>query len=405
MNKLFFLNALRKNTTTISSSSPGLLWFSAAADKTQTSSPKPHFMVEYLINSCGVPPEKAARASVHLPKAKPPSDPDSVLRFLRRAGFADADVTRLLSKEPRILYADVERTLRPKLALLLEMGLSQAEAIELVCHSPASLRMSDLRLRIEFWKSLLGANDSLLKACRRDNFLLSSNLAERIVPNVSLLRERGYLDAQIAHVVIKIPRLVTRIPESFAAAVGWVEELGFPASSGMFCQALHLVACNTREGFDAKLRFLKGLGWSESDVMSAVKKHPKMFNLTEENLRSKMDFFLREVGFEISSLVHCPVLLDYSLERRLRPRYNVLRALKGDESQVARTRDFFMSENDFLERYAQKEKDPELYEAYVAACAGYQDTETKEAVKNEPGLIKKRRQMKQRGLVIQTKST
>ncbi|KAJ6801760.1 putative mitochondrial transcription termination factor family protein [Iris pallida] len=375
MNKLcYHFNALRNKST--SSSWPcrhGPLWFSTAtATAAAAKTPKPHSLVQYLVDSCGLSPESASKACVHLHKARPPSDPDSILRFLKQAGFGNAHVAKLVSKDPRFLYTNLDKTLKPKLAILQDLGLSEPDIADLVSENPSSLWLSDLRTRLQFWQSLLGTNENLLKACRRNSYLLSTSIAGRLMPNLSLLRERGVSDCQIANIVLRIPRLVTRTPEMFRAVLVRAEELGFSStSSGRFRCALHCVACNSKEAFDAKCELLKSLGWSEADVVSVIKKHPMLFNLSEENLRQKMGFFVEEVGFEISSLLTNPAMFSLSLKRRLRPRHSVMRVLKGGEVPAVKANDFLMSDKSFLERYVvpNKEKVPGLYEAYVAACA------------------------------------
>ncbi|KAJ6811882.1 uncharacterized protein M6B38_151180 [Iris pallida] len=339
----------------------------------QNPSPKPHFMVvEYLINSCGFSLDRAKRASKHLTGIKSTLKPDSVLRFLRQCGFGDADITKLLSKDPGVLCSDVDRTLKPKFTALQGMGFSECELIQLAS-ATCALRHRDLQPKIEYLRSLLGTNDRLIKSCRRDNNLLSANLNKRIIPNVSFLKELGIPDCQIATMIVSIPRLIGgHNPDYFKALVKWAEELGFSIHSGMFPHVLHFVTSNKKGTFDAKYKLLKSLGWSEMDIMSAFRKQPRLFNLSDQNLCRKMDFFVKEVGFEISTLACYPVLLSLSLEKRLKPRHSVLRLLKRDELPAAKANDFIMSKGSFMERYLvpQKDKVPGLHKAYVAACAG-----------------------------------
>ncbi|KAJ6792020.1 Uncharacterized protein M6B38_242725 [Iris pallida] len=337
----------------------------------QNPSPKPHFMVEYLINYCGFSLDRAKRASKYLTGIKSTSKPDSVLHFLRQCGFDDADITKLLSKDPEVLCSNVDRTLKPKFTALQGMGFSECELVQLTS-ATCALRYRDLQPKIEFLRSLLGTNDRLIKACRRNNNLLAGNLNKRIIPNVSLLKDLGIPDCQIATMIVSIPRLIGHNPDYLKASVKWAEELGFSSHSGMFPHVLHFVSSNKKDTFDAKYKLLKNLGWSEMDIMSAFRKHPRLFNLSDQNLCRKMDFFAKEVGFEISTLACHPVILSLSLEKRLRPRHSVLRLLKRDELQAAKANDFIMSKDSFMEKYVvpQKDKVPGLHEAFVAACAG-----------------------------------
>ncbi|XP_010939576.1 transcription termination factor MTERF8, chloroplastic [Elaeis guineensis] len=341
----------------------------------QNPSSAPPFLVQYLINSCGLSSDEAAEASKHIAHLKSPSNPDSVLRFLKQSGFTDAHIRKLVSLHPRVLCSKVEKTLDRKFRALLDMGLPEAAMVQLVSSVPKTIQIHDPRPKIEFWTSLIGTQENLLKALKRNPKLLSCSLENRIMPNISFLRDCGISDRRIGKMVLNFSRFITMSLDSLKVVTKRAEELGIPHSSGMFWQALSAVLCSNRTAVDAKFRLLKSLGWSESEIASAVCKTPKLLNCSEKSIRAKMDFLTKEAALEPSYVASCPVLLMCSLERRLIPRNHVLRILKSKEL-LEGGRHFYaaivLREEKFLKKFVlpNEKKIPGLSEAYLAACAG-----------------------------------
>lgn len=342
----------------------------------QNPSPKPPFIVQYLINSCGFSSDEALKASKHLTHIESPSKPDSVLYFLKQSGLGDAHIRNLLSMHPELLRSKVEKTLRPKFRALQEMGFSEPELTLLVSNCPSALRSCNLGPKIEFWRALFGTNEKLLRAITKDQYLLTSNLAKKVLPNVSLLRKCSISDDRIGKMILQVPRFITKNPDSIKDAIERTEALGVPRGSGMFWKVLLTFARISRATFDAKFKFLQSLGWSESEILSAIRQAPSLLGLSQKRIHDSMEFLLKEVGHESSYIASSPVLLLYSLQRRLIPRHHVLRTLNQEKligsgykllSSAAA-----LSDDKFIERFIlpHGEKVPWLHEAYLAACGG-----------------------------------
>lgn len=336
-------------------------------------------MVEgYLINKCGLSPDKALKASKELTHLKSPSNPDSVLLFLRRhCGLSDPDISALVSRRPDFLCFNVEKTLKPKLESLQQgLGFTPPELVRLLSHSPNALCYLDLRPKLDFLKALLGgSNENLLKALKKDFFLLGANLHKTLLPNVCLLRQCGVTDARITKLMTQKRGIVTRNPAEVETVVAWTEELGAPRHSTMFYHMLQTLVCFTRAAFEAKRQLWTGLGMSGAEFMAAFRRHPALIHLSEENVRRKVEFLLKEAGCEMPYLARRPGMLTYSLERRVRPRSFVLKLLRR-EGLPGGELDIFNAMSIVEERFIDKfvspneEKVPDLREAYLAACAG-----------------------------------
>ena len=68
---------------------------------------------------------------------------------------------------------------------------------------------------------------------------------------------------------------------------------------------------------------------SEGDLLKALKKQPTMLlhSHSEENITKKLWFYLDELKLELSNVMEHPVLMGYSVEKCIIPRYAVLNVL------------------------------------------------------------------------------
>ncbi|KAJ0975157.1 hypothetical protein J5N97_017122 [Dioscorea zingiberensis] len=112
--------------------------------------------------------------------------------------------------------------------------------------------------------------------------------------------------------------------------IGWrVEGMGIPRGSKMFVWALNTLRIITKDKLDGKLGVMKSLGWSEADFLSAFQKSPIFLTVSETMLKKKVDFLVNEAGCKPSELAQNPILLMFSLDKRLIPRYHVMQVLKS----------------------------------------------------------------------------
>uniref|UniRef100_A0A0A9E1J9 Uncharacterized protein n=1 Tax=Arundo donax TaxID=35708 RepID=A0A0A9E1J9_ARUDO len=60
-----------------------------------------------------------------------------------------------------------------------------------------------------------------------------------------------------------------------------------------------------------------------------VSRRPQILGLSEEQLRRKIEFFVTKVDLEPENILKRPILLTYSLEKRLVPRHCVAKVLEA----------------------------------------------------------------------------
>ncbi|KAJ1258680.1 hypothetical protein BS78_10G094100 [Paspalum vaginatum] len=316
--------------------------------------PKPFAAEEYLISTCGLTRAQALKASKQIGHISSPSRPDAVLAFLSKLGVSRPVIAGIVASDPRFLCANVEKTLAPRVTELTELGLSRAQMARLVPLAGTAFRSKALGSNLSFWLQVMGSFEKVVK------------------PNLALLQQYGVHVCNFPYSLL--PQVLTRAPEHVQAAVARIGEFGLQRNSGMFRHALVVFAFQSQEKVDDKTRALKMLGFSQEDVLTAVGKMPILLNMSIERLRRNLDFLTRDVGLEIPYIAQRPVLLMYSLERRLIPRHHLIKILDANGLLGDRF-DFYyafaLSEKKFLDRFIHHYKHtlPGLADAYTSSCA------------------------------------
>ncbi|CAL9181076.1 unnamed protein product [Musa hybrid cultivar] len=377
--RLFCILPCNKSTIHLSSYEICSLFSSFYTAKDQISDHKSNFSVVNPLQSCELSSEKAAKTAKCRTCHTKSSSSSLSIEFFKQSGWSDAQVMKLMQREPRLLRANVETILKPRMRSLQDMGFSDTEIVQLVSSCPNMLNFCDIQPRINFWRSLLGSNERLIKACRRNMFLLASSLARKIEPNISLLRECGISEQHITQMVVRLPGFLCHTEKSIKEAIKHVEELGVSRDCKMFPHALLTVSTLSRFRLDATFATLMRFGWSQPDSIAAFRRHPGIWNLSKKNLCDKMTFLMKEAGCELTYIICRPVLLTYSLEKRLRPRYEVLNFLKQnkllDEGHNLQSV-MLLSEEKFRNKFLfllRKEKFIAQYDSYVVAVQGKHD--------------------------------
>ncbi|KAG6484174.1 hypothetical protein ZIOFF_060969 [Zingiber officinale] len=285
-----------------------------------TASPDPHFIVEYLMNTCGFSADDASKVSKFCPRIKSTEKADAVLGFFRSQGLDDTNLRRIIAWKPGLLGWDVETNLAPKFKILRDMGLSGSDIIDIIRRHPIAIVSNSkipLLLRFKVWESLLGSKEILLKNLRRCGWFFSSNIENVVRPNMNFLRDEcGIPQDRISLVIKRHPSFIAQNPQSLRALVDRAEGIGIPRESKMFLWILDVLHGVSREKFEAHVKIMNRFGWSNSDFVSVVKKHPTFLCLSTEVLQRKMEFLVKDVGMAPLDIAKKAVVLRLGLEKR-----------------------------------------------------------------------------------------
>ncbi|XP_064985938.1 uncharacterized protein LOC103969890 isoform X1 [Musa acuminata AAA Group] len=260
-----------------------------------TISPDPHFMVEYLVNSCGFSPSKAAKFSKPLAHLRSIEKPEVVLNFMISQGFDGVGIRKLISWNPKYMCFNVETNLTPKFQFLRDLGLSESDIVVAIVKNHDILGLNVHRSfvpRLEMWESLLGSRELVLKHLKKTRSFFSSGIEKKLHPNLKFLRDEcGIPEERVSLILRSHPQLIFQKPESLRALVARADELGTPRLSRMFVRTLVALHKVSKERFEAKVELMRSFGWSDSEFSSAVWKAPTFLCISLDMLCRKVEFF------------------------------------------------------------------------------------------------------------------
>uniref|UniRef100_A0A804M6F8 Uncharacterized protein n=1 Tax=Zea mays TaxID=4577 RepID=A0A804M6F8_MAIZE len=157
---------------------------------------------------------------------------------------------------------------------------------------------------------------------------------------------------------------------------GRPDPFGLRPHFGLFGQVVSVVACLSQEKVAAKLElFKRTIGYSGFEVFTAVSKAPAILKFSAEILLRKIGFLVIEAALEPRYIVQRPVLLTYSLEKRLVPRHCVMKVL-WEKGLLNSNSNFFtvikLGEETFRSKFIDCHKDsvPGLAYSYATTRAG-----------------------------------
>ncbi|RXI05210.1 hypothetical protein DVH24_006467 [Malus domestica] len=229
--------------------------------------------INYLINSCGLSPEGPISASKWV-KFRTPERVDSVLSFLRNHGFSTTQISKMVRSFSNLLEMHPEKNLLPKLEFFTSFGVSKGDLAKTLAYGPK---------------------------------LLATSLEKRIAPlmislRVCFLRKmrgswifaegEGTPQSCISHLLAYHPKVFMRKPKELGGLVDEVKQMGFNLQKSNSVIAIYALCGNNRSVWNRSRQLYKRWGWSEDDVLSAFRRHPRCMTMSEKKLMLAMDFLV-----------------------------------------------------------------------------------------------------------------
>jgi mTERF domain-containing protein len=310
------------------------------------------------------------------PSATPP-DRGVVTGFLlNKCGLSEEDVTKAFRNCDRFLRAKSSQNLEEVLELLNGCGLTTpAQIRKVVLCNPKFLfynAKKNIQTKLALLKTFMTEED--ISKLLTTNTLLFDARDDNLKSAISLLQGLGFEGQVLSELVATQPSLLMTSEEKIMKLFKQAEDLGFKKGSKTFAYALPLIWGVGKLNLERRLQCLSSLGFSEEQISELSSRDPRFLGLSEEKLKSIVDFMVNYVELPLSDLVKYPHLLTYSLEKRIVPRFRVMEALTSmqvQELKIPFVRIFHMTEKRFLEKYVNRNaKSPILRTIYHGGKAG-----------------------------------
>ena len=315
------------------------------------------FTVSYLINSCGVSPTLARELSNRV-NLKNPNGPNAVLDLLNNYGFSKTQLAKLVVRHPLVLVAKAKKTLLPKLKFFRSIGVSDTDMPKILIANHCILERSlekCLIPRYEFLKSVLCDDREVVRALKSSPLgFVYGDLVNALVPNIKILKQCGVAQASIS-LLITIALSAAYVKHSrFVEAVKTVKEIGFSPLKNNFVVAISVLVTMRKSVWDSRFEVYQRWGWNHEMSLRAFRKFPGFMIFSGETFTKKMSFLVKDMGWPSEAIAEYPQVVAYSLEKRIIPRFSVIKILKSKgvlEKNMHFSSIICTAEEKFLEKF------------------------------------------------------
>ncbi|KAK7304970.1 hypothetical protein VNO77_42867 [Canavalia gladiata] len=314
------------------------------------------FTVSYLINSCGVSPTLAVKLSNKV-RLKNPNGPNAVLDLLKTYGFSKTHITKLVVKRPRLLAARAENTLLPKLNFFRSIGVSNSDMPKLIIANSMMLRRSlekCLIPRYEVLRSIVRDDHEVVRALKNAPYGFTfGDVINDLAPNIEFLRRSGVPPGSISLLMMHSRSTAYTKHSKFLEAVKAARQFGFNPLRATFVVAIEILV-KSKAVLESRFEVYERWGWNREMSLKAFRKFPCFMKLSEEMFSRKMNFLVKDMHLPAEDIAEYPLVLSYNLEKRIIPRFSVIKILKSKgliENSLRFSSFICLAEEDFLEKF------------------------------------------------------
>ncbi|GLJ45115.1 hypothetical protein SUGI_0949800 [Cryptomeria japonica] len=167
-------------------------------------------------------------------------------------------------------------------------------------------------------------------------FFLSNHITDKQRPQplqkkVHRQGPSGMAEEDVNYVVSHHPRLLTsRLDETIAPKISSL--IKFFGSKDNLFKALRKapgIASYDVKVLNNKLKVLENTGLLEHEIKRILERNPRFLCCSVGKIEKNMEFLTCTVGLKPNVVVKYPQFLDFSVEKRMRPRYEVFKYLNA----------------------------------------------------------------------------
>ncbi|KAF3435178.1 hypothetical protein FNV43_RR22265 [Rhamnella rubrinervis] len=214
-----------------------------------------------------------------------------VVEFLLDLGVPKSDIPTIFNRCPRLFGFSLSENLIPTMAFLEGLGVDKKRWAKLICSFPSILCYG----------------------------------RQKVKSNVDFLYEMGLSAESIGKILTRFPPIIgCNVEDNLRTTAEYFRSLGVDVAP-LLCQAPHIFGFSLETNLKPVTKFFVERGYSKEEVGTMISRFGKLYSYSlEKNLTPKWEFFLT-MNYPHSELVKHPQYFGYSLEKRIKPRYALMK--------------------------------------------------------------------------------
>ncbi|KAF5182653.1 Mitochondrial transcription termination factor family protein [Thalictrum thalictroides] len=298
---------------------------------------------------------------------------EPLVQYIEGLGVPKGRIGVIFMLFPPIIFHNIEKDIKPRLHAFEKVGTDGKDIGRMLLKYPwiLSTRIQEnYKDILSFFELEKVPEMSVDKAIKSWPHILgcSTNKMKTIV---ELFDELGVKSKKLGQVIASSPQLLLRKPHEVLQVVSFLEELGFDKESigRILCRCPEICAASIENTLKKKLTFLVDIGISKNHIPRVIRKYPELLVCDVNNtilprieyliksglskrevtsmvcrfspllgysinevLRPKLEFLVNTMEKPVKDLVDYPRYFSYSLDKKIKPRFWVLKGRNAESS-------------------------------------------------------------------------
>ncbi|KAF6141754.1 hypothetical protein GIB67_027932 [Kingdonia uniflora] len=312
-----------------------------------------------------------------------------LVEYLEGLGVPKERVRAIMLLYPPILFYDIQRDIKPRLQAFGKVGAEEKNIGSMLLKYPWILSkkiQENYEIVLSFFEFEKVPKVSVDRAIKSWPYILGCSTSKLKIMMEQFIR-LGVKNKKLSQVIASSPQLLLRKPHEFLQVVSFMEQLGFDEQNvgRILGRCPEIFAADIELTLKKKINFIYDFGMSEDHLPRIIRKYPeflvsdidntllpRMKYLMEnglskrdvafmvrkfspllgysidEVLKPKLEFLVRTMEKPVSDVVKYPRYFSYSLEKKIKPRYWVL---KGRNTECSLEEMLGKNDEDFATDY------------------------------------------------------
>ncbi|XP_024397029.1 transcription termination factor MTERF5, chloroplastic isoform X1 [Physcomitrium patens] len=257
------------------------------------------------------------------------------LEYFLILGISPKELENLVSRYPMISSYSVEGKIKPVVDFLLIMGVPKSDVPKIAVKRPQlfGCSLDNIKPTVALLEGLGVEPDRWPKILASFPHILTYSAA-KVDQVVKFLADIGMSPEESGRILTRFPHIVGySTQEKLRPILNHFYSIGITDVKTLVLRSPQILGLSLEENIKPTLQFFTDVGYSKEEINTIILRFPQILGLNiEGNLRSKWMYFLQMGRESNADIVVFPQYFGYSLEKRIKPRYEALKSSGVDWS-------------------------------------------------------------------------